>query len=150
MTYSFEDVKATLSGPGGSVSVGSGAANAEEGISVEFIEDKDRLITGADGTPMHSLNPSKSARIIVRLLKTSPVNALLAQLYNFQITSSLFHGQNVFVLTNMASGDDYTASEVAFAKFPNNTFAKEAGIIEWELLAGYCDPILGTGLLAAA
>ena len=34
-TYSFLDVKASLVGPGGSISLGSGSGNAEEGISVE-------------------------------------------------------------------------------------------------------------------
>ena len=146
-TYSFLDVAATITGPGGSFSLGAGSANAEEGISIEFLEDKDRLVTGADGSPMHSLNASKSGRILVRLLKTSPVNSLLAQLYAFQTASSIFHGQNVFVLTNLITGDDYTCTSVAFEKFPRNDFGKEAGMLEWGFLAGVVDPVLGSGIL---
>jgi Protein of unknown function (DUF3277) len=149
-TYSFLDVRATIVGPGGTFPLGAGAGNAEEGISIEFTEDKDRLVTGADGSPMHSLNASKAGRILVRLLKTSPVNALLAQLYSFQQASSLNWGQNVFVLTNLVTGDDYSCTSVAFEKFPRNDFAKEAGILEWGFLAGSIDPVLGSGILTDA
>lgn len=147
--YSFTDVQATITGPGGSFPIGSGAAVAKEGISVEFTEDKDRMTIGADGSPMHSLIASRAGRIIVRLLKTSPVNSLLTQLYNFQIQSSVFHGQNIIVVTNPIIGDDYTCRQVAFAKFPTNTYAEEGGMLEWEFNAGIIDPILGSGILEA-
>ena len=75
MVYSFEDVQATITGPGGTISLGAGAGNAQEGISVEFIDDKDNMLMGADGSGVHSLRASNAARILVRLLKTSPVNA---------------------------------------------------------------------------
>jgi hypothetical protein len=149
-TYCFLDVAATLTGPGGTISLGSGAGDAEEGISVEFLEDKARLVTGADGTPMISMNPSKAGRILVRLLKTSPVNALLNQMYNLQIASSLVFGQNVLVVTNLITGDDYTCTSVAFEKHPRNDYGKEAGMLEWNFLAGVIDPVLGSGILANA
>lgn len=147
-TYSFLDVQATIIGPGGSVSLGAGAANAEEGISIEFIEDKDRMIVGADGNAMHSLNASKAGKITVRLLKTSPVNSLLNDLYNFQTSNGLFHGKNVLVLGNTTTGDNYTCTGVAFTRHPRNDWAKEAGFLEWDFNAGVIDPILGSGILA--
>lgn len=150
MTYSFLDVLVTITGPGGSFSLGAGSGNSEEGISIEFAEEKDRLVIGADGTGMHSLNASKAGKIMVRLLKTSPVNAQLSQLYSFQTTSSLFHGQNIIVLTNPVIGDDYTCTGVAFVKFPRNDFAKEAGFLEWDFNAAVIDPVLGAGILEAA
>ena len=62
MVYSFEDVQATLNGPGGSISLGAGAGNAQEGISFEFLDDKDGMLIGADGSVVHSLRASKAAR----------------------------------------------------------------------------------------
>lgn len=148
MVYSFLDVQATITGPGGGFPVGAGAGAATEGISIEYEEDKDRLVVGADGSPMHSLNASKAGRISIRLLKTSPTNDLLEQLYNFQTTSSLFHGQNVLVITNVVTGDVYTCTSVAFQKFPRNDYAKEAGMLEWTFTAGYVDVLLGSGIAA--
>lgn len=148
-TYSFLDVNATISGPFGSFTIGAGSANAEEGISVEFTEDKDRLLVGADGSPMHSLNASQAGKIMVRLLKTSPVNSQLAQLYAAQTQSSAYHGKNIIVITNLATGDDYTCTSVAFTKFPRNDYAKEAGMLEWDFNAGVIDPVLGSGILGS-
>ncbi len=45
---------------------------------------------------------NKSARITVRLLKTSPTNAQLATMYRTQIGSSLNWGQNILTVTNIA------------------------------------------------
>lgn len=146
-TYSFLDVQATLTGPGGSIPLGAGSANAEEGISIEFIEDKDKMLVGADGKVMHSMNASKAGRAIIRLLKTSPVNAQLTQLYTFQTTSSLFFGQNVLVISNSVTGDVYTCKGVAFDKYPNNSYAKEGGILEWGFNVSEIDPVLGSGIL---
>jgi hypothetical protein len=149
-TYSFNDVQAAISGPGGAFPIGAGSGNSAEGITIEFDEDKDRMIFGADGSYMHSLNPAQGGRVIIRLLKTSPVNELLADLYNFQTPSSLFHGQNTIVLSNPVTGDLYTCVGVAFQKFPRNDWAKEGGVIEWIFNAGVIQPVLGAGIPIAA
>jgi hypothetical protein len=150
-TYSFLDFQASITGPGGSfpLSLGPGVGGvAEEGISIEFGEDKDRILFGADGTAMHSLNAAKGGRVLIRLQKTSPVNQKLAALYNYQTVSSLLHGKNVIVLANPVIGDIYQCRSVAFLKFPANHYAKEAGIVEWDFNAGYIDPVLGAGIVA--
>jgi len=147
-TYSFKDVQATLSGPGGSISLGNGAGNAEEGISIEQIEDKTSWQVGADGSVAFSLHAAQIYRITIRLLKTSPTNQQLSQMYTFQRTSSLFWGQNTMVVSNTITGDQYNASQAAFVKFPSNNFAKEARNVEWELVCGHVTEILGgAGLL---
>jgi hypothetical protein len=147
MVYSFEDVLATINGPGGAINLGNGAAVAREGISVDFIEDKDNMTTGADGQAVHSLRPSKAATITVRLMKTSPVNAQLSVMYNTQIQSSAVWGQNIITITNPVTGDDYTCSEVAFRKFPTITWAEDANMNEWTFNAGQADPLLGVGIV---
>lgn len=146
-TYSFLDTYATISGPGGSaIALGHGAGVAEEGITIEFSEDNDTMQIGADGKYAHSLHASKAGIITVRLLKTSPTNALLSALYNVQKTSSTLSGKNIIVLTNVASGDNYTCQGCAFTKHPGNSFAKVAGMIDWVFNSGHIDPLLGAGV----
>lgn len=144
-TYSFLNFNASLIGPGGAISLGSGAGISEEGFSVEFTEEADNMKIGADGTPMHSLNASKAGKLTIRLQKTSPTNALLSAMYNFQRTSSANWGQNIFTASDTIRGDVYTCQLVAFTKFPKNDYAKEAGNIEWEFNAGIVDPALAAG-----
>ncbi|WGS52673.1 DUF3277 family protein [Paraburkholderia sp. D15] len=145
-TYSFMNFNATLDGPGGVISLGAGAGVAEEGFTIEFSEDADTMKTGADGTPVHSLSASKAGKLTLRLMKTSPTNALLSAMYNFQRTSPANWGQNVFTATDTVRGDVYTCQLVAFTRFPKNDYAKEAGLIEWDFNAGIIDPSLAAGL----
>ena len=97
---------------------------------------------------MHSLHAGKSGRAIVRLLKTSPQNAVLTQMYNQQTSSSLWHGHNTLTLNQAASGDSYTCREVAFQKFPANSYAKDSTLLEWGFNIAQIDPTLGSGIAA--
>lgn len=143
--YSFTDVGASITGPGGSFSIGSGAGNSEEGITIDNVEEKNAALVGADGTIMHSLRAGNLANVTIRLLKTSPVNALLANLYNFQKSSSAFWGQNVITVTDVIRGDIENLSLVAFRKPPPNTYAKDGNIMEWEFV-GNREMVLGIGI----
>jgi hypothetical protein len=149
-TYSFLDTQVAITGPGGSFNIGgSGAGNAEEGITIEMAEDKNTMAIGADGTPMHSLHAGQGGRITVRLLKNSPVNAQLSSLYATQSVSSALWGQNVITLKNATLGDSITGTFCAFKKFPNNPYAKEGGVMEWEFDVGQLVSSLGGGGNAA-
>lgn len=144
-TYSFLDVNAAIDGPGGSISLGSGAGAAEEGITIEPIEDKNIMTIGADGQGMHSLVGGEAATVTVRLLKTSPVNALLQQMYNYQTSSSVLHGKNTIVVSDFGRGDLVTLQQVAFKKAPALNYAKEGGINEWTFDAINSAVTLGVG-----
>lgn len=144
MVYSFLDVHATLTGPGGTVPIGKNAGVDEGGITIEAIEETDHMRIGADGSPAHSLRGTKAAKVTVRVLKTSPTNAQLQQLFSFQRASSLNWGQNTLVITNIATGDNYTCQFVAFIRQPSNTFAKDASTIDWEFNVGIMDASLGS------
>ena len=142
-TYSFLETQCNINGPGGSVNLAAGAAVAEEGITIEASEDIDTMTVGADGTPMHSLHANKSGRVIVRLLKTSPVNQQLAQMYAFQTASGANHGQNTISLVQTQSGDSITCQAVAFQRAPTITYNKEGAVNEWTFNAGIIDRTLG-------
>lgn len=143
--YSFLNVVATLAGPGGVVNLGAGAANAEEGITIEPIEDKNTMVIGADGKGQHSLIASDAVKITVKLLKTSPVNALLMLMYNVQSASSALWGQNVITVVDSGRNDLTTAQACAFAKKPTLTYAKEAGFNEWVFDSIAANSVLGAG-----
>lgn len=142
-TYSFKDVKAAISGPGGAFSIGDGAGAAEEGITIDPSAEINMMQIGADGSGQHSLSADRSGRVTVRLLKTSPVNALLSALVAFQRSGAAQHGQNTITITDLNRGDVITCQQCAFGKIPTLTYAKEAGINEWEFHAIRIDPTLG-------
>lgn len=142
--YSFLDVTAAIVGPGGAFSLGSGAGVAEEGITIDPSTEIDGMQIGADGSGQHSLHADKSGKVTVRVLKTSPVNKLLSNMYNFQTASAASHGQNTITITDVARGDVITCQQVAFAKAPNLAYGKEAGTNDWEFNAITIDRTLGS------
>ena len=142
-TYSFIDVSASLTGPTGSIDLGYGSANSEEGITVTMTEAKNTMTVGADGEVMHSLHAGKSCTIRVPLLKTSPVNKKLSLMYNAQSQSSATWGNNVIVVRNKASGDLTTARSCAFQKQPDHANAKVGNTVSWVFDCGKIDQLLG-------
>lgn len=144
-TYSFLNVVATIAGPGGIINLASGAGVAEEGITIEAVEDKNQMTIGADGSGQHSLIASNAATVTVRLLKTSPVNKQLQLMYDLQSASSALWGINVFSLVDTARGDLVIAQAAAFKKKPTLTYAKEGGFNEWTFDAISSSAVLGLG-----
>lgn len=143
-TYSFQDVNATIVGPTGYVNFGYGNAVAEEGISIDAAGDKNTMLIGADGEGMHSLHADKSGTITVRLLKTSPQNALLHAMYDAQTISSALHGQNVITISNPTVGDMTVARSCAFKKKPSMNYKKDGDLVEWVFDSIKIDTVLGT------
>lgn len=144
-TYSFQDVVAAISGVGGSINLAAGAGVAEEGITIEPMEDKSVMTIGADGAGMHSLVANEASSVTIRLLKTSPVNKQLQEMYNQQTKSSANHGKNTITVRDAVRGDNITLTEVAFKKRPTVTYAKEGGLMEWTFDAIKTTAVLGSG-----
>lgn len=144
-TYSFQDVVAAVVGVGGSINLAAGAGVSEEGITIESLEDKNVMTIGADGSGMHSLIANESSTVTVRLLKTSPVNKQLQEMYNQQTKSSATHGRNVITVRDAVRGDNITLTGAAFKKRPTVTYAKEGGMMEWTFDAVKTVSVLGSG-----
>lgn len=143
-TYSFIDVTASLAGPTGTINLGYGSGNAEEGISIDMAGDKNTMTIGADGKGMHSLHADRSGTVTLRYLKTAPVNARLMAMYDAQTISSALHGQNFITVGHTVSGDITTAQQCAFKKKPNLAYKKDGDIVEWVFDAIEIDSVLGT------
>lgn len=144
-TYSFLNIQAALVGPGGSFPLGSGVGAAEEGITSAMSEEKNTATAGADGEIMHSLHASNLGRLTVRLLKTSPVNAQLSTLYNFQRSTPSLWGQNIITVTDAVRGDVVTGTTMAFVKHPDISWAKDGNTVEWEFVGKLIEQ-LGSGI----
>jgi len=146
-TYSFLDITATFTDNNGdAISLGYGAGTAKEGLTVEMLDDKSKLDIGSDGTPMHSLRASNAARVMVRLLKTSPTNNYLSVVYGVQRLSPALWGQNAISVRDILQGDVLSAAAVAFSRQPVITYAEDATMNEWSFLCGSLDELLGIGI----
>lgn len=144
--YSFLDVQVAISGPGGNFPLsGDRAGVAQEGLTIAPTGDQNTMTVGADGAVMHSLLADASGTITVNLLRTSPVNRLLQELFNYQRQSSANWGRNTITVRDVARGDTVTSQEVAFAKSPEKVFAKEGGTVQWIFHAGKINSQIGSG-----
>lgn len=141
--YSFLNISCLIAGPGLVANLAAGAAAAEEGITIEPSTDKNEMTIGADGKGQHSLIADNSGKLTVRLLKTSPINALLMAAYDLQTSSSALHGQNIVTITDSARGDLHVFQAVAFRKKPKIDYQKTAGMNEWEFDAISVNSVLG-------
>jgi hypothetical protein len=148
--YSFSDVHAVLSGPFGVIVLGNGSGSSDEGISFEAIDERNRMTIGADGSGFHTLIASRAARSTVRIIKTSPVNAALQQMFNAQSRSSLYWGQNALSVSNPVTGDLASGFGVAFGKQPGNQWGKEPNIIEWEFMCIRATFTMGGAIVSLA
>jgi hypothetical protein len=147
--YSFPNVQASLVGPGGNVNLGYGSGASEEGIVVEMTEEKGDTKVGADGQIMQSLRASNLGSITVRLLKTSPTNSLLSNMYNAQKTISSLWGNNVLRVSDVVRGDVILGTNMAFTKQPTVTYGKDGDMMEWRF-TGNIEQQLGSGSPVAA
>lgn len=146
MVYSFLNVNASIAGPGGILNLAAGAAAAEEGITIEPVEDKNIMTIGADGQGQHSLVASDACTLTVRLLKTSPINAALMVMYDLQSASSALWGQNVITIVDSGRGDLTLIQAAAFKKKPVLTYAKEGGLMEWTFDGIKANTVLGANI----
>lgn len=142
-TYSFLNFNCAVSGPGGAISIGSGSGTSDEGITFEPAEDINTMEVGPDGNGQHSLTGNKSGHITLHLLKTSPVNAQLMAMYNFQTSSAANHGQNNISGVDTVSGDAYTCQQVAFKRRPTMKQGRNAGFNDWTFDVVQMDIVLG-------
>jgi hypothetical protein len=145
MVYSFLNVSCYMAGPGLAVNLGAGAGVSEEGIEIEAVEDKNKMDIGADGVGQHTLIANDAALVTIRLLKTSPFNAVLQAAYDLQSASSVFWGQNICTVADSGRGDVTVLQSGAFKKKPKLTYKKEGEMLEWTFDFIKQNSVLGIG-----
>ena len=143
--YSFIDVQASISGPGGTFDIAASGVS-DESIRIAMMRDKNTMVTGANGDGMHSMNASTACRITISLLKTATGNAQMNALYRYQAESSAFWGRNIITITNPVSGDSIVATAGAFLKQSDVGYSAEAGLNSWVFEFIAISEVLGNGL----
>jgi hypothetical protein len=145
-TYGFQDVTASLSGPGGAFTIsGPETAAAEEGITITWGEESNSQTIGADGSVMNSMHSSRAGTVTFRLMKTSPNNQRIMQMFSWQHQSTAFWGRNTITIADTARGDLYTLVGCAWVRVPTNTYAKAGNTLEYELHVALIEANLGPG-----
>jgi hypothetical protein len=145
--YSFLDVQASITGPGGSFDLAS-AGFSDEGITIQMSGPKNAMTIGANGDGMHSLRASRAGTVTISLLKTATGNAQLNQLYRYQEQSSAYWGRNVITVTNPVSGDVATIVGAAFNKQADLRYSTEGNMNVWAFDCIAIDEILGNGFVS--
>ena len=143
-TYSFLDVTASITGPGGAFDLGYGSANAKEGITITRTQDRNNMTIGADGSALHSLRADRSGTVTVRLLKTSDRNAMLQTMFNAQSIDSSLWGMNLISIAHKTLSDKVVCQACAFMRDPDVTYAEDGDIVEWTFQSGQIDIIRGS------
>jgi len=144
-SYSFRDISASISGPGGTLQLASGIGTADEGISFEKAEDRNTMTPCADGYVMHSLHAARAGLVRVRLLKTSVTNGLMMDLFKATGTTARTWGAHVISLEDRVRGEKVVASRVAFSGEPALMYGKQGNVHEWTFHAGHIESSLGKG-----
>jgi hypothetical protein len=145
-TYAFQDITASLVGPGGSFIIsGPETAAAEEGITITWGEESNTQTIGADGSVMNSMHSARAGTCTFRLMKTSPNNQRIMSLFNYQHQSSAYWGRNTITISDTARGDLYTLVGCAWVRVPTNTYAKVGNVLEYEMHVALISPNLGPG-----
>jgi hypothetical protein len=103
------------------------------------------MTIGADGQGQHSLVASDAGTLTVRLLKTSPYNAILMLMYELQSGSSGLWGLNTIAVTDSVRNDYHAAQSCAFKKKPTITYDKPGPMMEWVFDSQKITSVLGRG-----
>jgi hypothetical protein len=143
-TYSFLDVQCGLVSPQASFTLSENGI-AEEGITIAMAGPKQTRTMGADGTGMLSLHASNAANVTIRLLKVSPINAMLNALYREQMVSSASWGGIQITVGNPVLGDNIVCQLGGFTKQADVPYATDGGIMTWEFEFISVSEMLGNG-----
>jgi hypothetical protein len=145
-TYAFQDVTAILKCPMGSFTIsGPETAAAEEAITITWGEESNTQTIGADGSVMNSMHSARAGTVVFRLLKTSPMNEKLQQIFHYEHQSSALWGNDTITIENPARGDKYVLLGCAWVRIPTNTYAKIGNTLEYEMHVAIIDSRLGSG-----
>jgi len=104
-----------------------------EAITIERDADQESAVAGVDGNVVRVINPSKLARVTVRLQGGAAANALLRAmraLYN-PVLPQLDKG--VFQMTDLNTGVSLISDIAWVSKEPLPNLSGEAPVSEWEL-----------------
>jgi hypothetical protein len=116
-------------------------------VQIEYESDAFTDKAGVDGEVSRSKTNDFRATVTIRLMQTSPSNALLSVLHNSDKNTPGGVGVGPFYLQDFSDGITgalYLAEKCWIAKAPDSSWAREAGVREWKIR---CAKLDGAGKL---
>ena len=128
-TYDFKQVACIL----GTRQI-TGFAEGDS-ISVEYESNLFNTVVGADGEATRAKANNRSAKITLRMLKTSLGNDILNEYYQADLLSN--GGTFPFMLKDNNGSELHAAEQCWVEKEPSTPFGQDAPIREWTLRTSF-------------
>lgn len=124
-------------------SAGNGVA--EEGMTIEWDEDKVSITRGADGDWMYNLHAASGGIFTIRALRTSPLNYYLSNIYTKTTAGGATVGTGIITGGDVQRGESFNCVGCQIRRHSAFTSAKEGPGLEWVFLVGKLSAKLGIG-----
>lgn len=108
-----------------------------EAVSVERDADEETAVAGVDGDVARIVNPSKLARVTLRLMEGSPANAQLAAVRNLRTPATPKGDQFPFTMTDFGLGEVWTSPEAWISSQPLPSLNGDTPVKEWIITCAY-------------
>lgn len=108
-----------------------GVGDGDDAIQVDFDDDTTTVRTGVGGSAVVSINQSISAKVRIRLLRTSKTNDVFQKYLNLWRATGKFHP---FILKDARGKEVHACDKAAILKQPSSSHGKAAGDIEWTIV----------------
>jgi len=105
-----------------------------DGDFIKISPKEDRYIArqGVDGETTRSDTGACIVRVTVTVMQTSSANAYFSALYNGDIAADGGAGVVPLGITDLGGRSLFASAEAWIPKMPDQTYAKEAGTIDWD------------------
>lgn len=147
-TYSFKDTTGSFEHPDVGVFPFAGQIGAGEFIVVMSTERSAHNVA-ADGAVVVSYVAGDNGALEIQVQQTSPLHAFLLSWFNTIKTAA--NNGNVLnwagatvTLRNLVDGSEHKLKGVSPSKIPDKTYAAQAGMLIWRLMAADVQSIIGS------
>ena len=135
-TYDFKQVSCIVG-----ASIITGFAEGDDAIAIEILSEAFTLVVGADGEATRSKSNNKSARITLKLQKSSDANDILNGYYQSDKLSNT--GVFSFLVKDNNGRELHVAQQCYIEKAPNANYGASSGDREWVLVTNDLDSTFG-------
>lgn len=111
-----------------------------EFLTIAMNEDAFTSVVGTDGEVSRSKTNNNTATIEIKLLQTSPTNALLSSIHNADKLTNGGSGVGAFLVADLNGATQFSAGNAWIMKAPDASYDREATERVWTL---ECDVLIG-------
>lgn len=97
---------------------------------------------GADGMVVRAKSNDFTAKVTLKMLRSSPVHRTLTALYLLSRDSTNGDDMGVFQARDRNDGLEYKSEKSWVSKHPDLSFGAEAGEVSWEITCGDLRPVV--------